>query len=160
MQCQNPKCERGATATCSRCSKAGYCSRECIVADWPRHKKNCVDPHLVHAKKMVTAAIEKKAREIVQQFAGNIMISHAWSDVSSLIEVSFTETAQEFVNIPKGTLFYISQAEACDDEANIHVRVKLRDYTCALQLPRKGTAAKIRAKFPEPPSADWVFVTK
>lgn len=157
MRCQNPKCDRAAVAKCSRCATAGYCSRECIVADWPRHKRNCFDP--AHATKMVVAAIEKRAVAIVQQYAGNIMISHAWTD-GKVIEVSFTETAQEFVSMPMGTMFYISQGECVEDNERIHVRVRLRDYTYATTIPRKGTPAKIRAKFPEPPSTDWVFVTK
>ena len=26
---------------CSKCKKVKYCSRECQIADWKKHKKNC-----------------------------------------------------------------------------------------------------------------------
>ena len=35
-------CGQGpATVHCSRCREAAYCSVECSVADWPRHKQDC-----------------------------------------------------------------------------------------------------------------------
>lgn len=45
--CYNEQCSRGRRVErsklnrCSRCSQAFYCSRECQVADWPRHKTIC-----------------------------------------------------------------------------------------------------------------------
>ena len=46
--CYNEKCkfnfhrvEKSKTMCCSRCRSAHYCSRDCQVADWPRHKKYC-----------------------------------------------------------------------------------------------------------------------
>ena len=44
--CWNPKCagrrvERSKLKDCSRCRNATYCSRECQVADWLRHKSEC-----------------------------------------------------------------------------------------------------------------------
>ena len=46
--CYNPKCsipgrrvERSKIKDCSRCRCATYCSRECQVADWSRHKPAC-----------------------------------------------------------------------------------------------------------------------
>ena len=35
------KVERSKTKYCSRCRNATYCSRECQVADWSRHKPTC-----------------------------------------------------------------------------------------------------------------------
>ena len=35
--------ERDAMLNCTRCRSANYCSRECQVADWPRHKKMLCD---------------------------------------------------------------------------------------------------------------------
>ena len=46
--CYNPQCslpnkrvERSKAKYCSRCRCATYCSRECQVADWSRHKSDC-----------------------------------------------------------------------------------------------------------------------
>ena len=45
--CYNEQCslgrrvERSKVKPCSRCCQAFYCSRECHVADWPRHKTVC-----------------------------------------------------------------------------------------------------------------------
>ena len=46
--CYNPECsipnrelERSKTKCCSRCRDVTYCSRECQVADWSRHKPIC-----------------------------------------------------------------------------------------------------------------------
>ena len=46
--CDNPQCklpkrmtERSNTKYCSRCRCITYCSRECQVADWSRHKTTC-----------------------------------------------------------------------------------------------------------------------
>jgi len=44
--CSNPGCTGGsqrvaAMSKCARCKLAMYCSRECQVADWKRHKKQC-----------------------------------------------------------------------------------------------------------------------
>jgi len=36
-------CDKPTTTRCSRCSGVNYCSRECRRADWPRHKKECID---------------------------------------------------------------------------------------------------------------------
>ena len=40
----DPKCEEcGAIATqrCSRCKMAWYCSRDCQLRNWPKHKQIC-----------------------------------------------------------------------------------------------------------------------
>ena len=47
--CYHDKCkfnrfqrvEKSKTMCCSRCRSAHYCSRDCQVADWPRHKLYC-----------------------------------------------------------------------------------------------------------------------
>lgn len=46
--CMNSRCslpgrrvERSKMKYCTQCCLANYCSRECQVADWPRHKENC-----------------------------------------------------------------------------------------------------------------------
>ncbi|KAK4153416.1 hypothetical protein C8A00DRAFT_15351 [Chaetomidium leptoderma] len=36
-------CEKKAVEFCGKCHCAGYCSRQCQVADWPLHKKVCPD---------------------------------------------------------------------------------------------------------------------
>ena len=40
MNCQQVK-ERALLMVCSRCRIAQYCSRECQVASWPKHKCDC-----------------------------------------------------------------------------------------------------------------------
>eukprot|EP01124_Arcella_intermedia_P017143 TRINITY_DN2385_c0_g1_i1.p1 TRINITY_DN2385_c0_g1~~TRINITY_DN2385_c0_g1_i1.p1 ORF type:complete len:466 (+),score=104.23 TRINITY_DN2385_c0_g1_i1:74-1471(+) len=40
-QCANPKCSKNLDKFCAKCKKIGYCSRECQVSDWPRHKLLC-----------------------------------------------------------------------------------------------------------------------
>jgi len=45
--CINPECpsgqkvDRSKMLCCTGCNQAHYCSRECHVADWPIHKKDC-----------------------------------------------------------------------------------------------------------------------
>jgi hypothetical protein len=43
VQCSIPdkKVERSTAKYCSRCRNVSYCSRECQVADWSRHKPTC-----------------------------------------------------------------------------------------------------------------------
>lgn len=45
-KCENRNCENFEShprqfPTCSRCSWAAYCSRDCQASDWKRHKKEC-----------------------------------------------------------------------------------------------------------------------
>jgi len=44
--------ERVALPVCSRCKIFHYCSRECQVADWPRHKRDCNDFVCAHKQHM------------------------------------------------------------------------------------------------------------
>jgi D-arabinose 1-dehydrogenase-like Zn-dependent alcohol dehydrogenase len=37
--CAGVECQSPPTSQCSRCLRAFYCSKECQVADWRRHKK-------------------------------------------------------------------------------------------------------------------------
>ena len=37
----NEEHERALLSVCSRCMVTQYCSRECQVADWPRHEEDC-----------------------------------------------------------------------------------------------------------------------
>ena len=55
--CYNPQCklpkrmtERSNTKHCSRCRCVTYCSRECQVADWSRHKPACHNDAAMIAK--------------------------------------------------------------------------------------------------------------
>ena len=46
--------ERVSLSVCSRCMIRQFCSRECQVADWPKHKKDCdvyVRAHQQHSSK-------------------------------------------------------------------------------------------------------------
>ena len=36
------KRKKDKLSKCARCHAVTYCSRECQVEDWPRHKENCV----------------------------------------------------------------------------------------------------------------------
>ena len=47
--CSNPNCilpdkkiARGKMMSCTQCRRSSYCSRECQVAHWPKHKQLCV----------------------------------------------------------------------------------------------------------------------
>ena len=39
--CRNKKKTNTRHEKCGKCSKVKYCSRECQIADWPRHKPTC-----------------------------------------------------------------------------------------------------------------------
>jgi hypothetical protein len=39
--CARQECFNPPTSQCSRCLRIFYCSKECQVADWRRHKKSC-----------------------------------------------------------------------------------------------------------------------
>lgn len=39
VKCQ--LCAKPTVSCCNRCKKMWYCSRECQVADWSKHKPNC-----------------------------------------------------------------------------------------------------------------------
>jgi len=59
--CEKEK-ERVALSVCSRCMIMQYCSRECQVADWPTHRKEC--DSYVHAHKQQTQADENAKRNM------------------------------------------------------------------------------------------------
>ena len=63
--CYNPECkiphrkvERSITKYCSRCRCVTYCSRECQVADWSRHKQSSCDTNAA-----IIAQFEAKRQE-------------------------------------------------------------------------------------------------
>ena len=39
--CARPNCLNSPSSRCSKCKCIFYCSKECQVADWRRHKKAC-----------------------------------------------------------------------------------------------------------------------
>ena len=49
--CKEEK-ERASLSVCSRCMVTHYCSRECQVTHWPKHKREC--DHFVNAHKQQT----------------------------------------------------------------------------------------------------------
>jgi hypothetical protein len=40
--CPSPRVERSATLCCARCRRTNYCSKECQIAHWQRHKIDCI----------------------------------------------------------------------------------------------------------------------
>lgn len=40
-ECQNVERQPGQFSTCSRCKWVAYCSKQCQIGDWKRHKKEC-----------------------------------------------------------------------------------------------------------------------
>jgi hypothetical protein len=63
-QCRNPACKlpgkkvaRNAMMYCTLCSLVNYCSRECQVDDWKRHRKEC---HEYNKKKANIEAIKSE----------------------------------------------------------------------------------------------------
>ena len=70
--CYNPKCkfdctgggmERSITKYCSRCRWLTYCSRECQVADWKRHKPDCDKCAAIIAEFEAFKQLKYKVRE-------------------------------------------------------------------------------------------------
>jgi hypothetical protein len=54
--CGHEGCTDTATKKCNRCKLVGYCSRECQVASWKVHKKNCkTKPKMINTKKVEAA---------------------------------------------------------------------------------------------------------
>jgi hypothetical protein len=43
-QCLADGCQNIATKRCSGCNSAKYCSRECQMTHWPKHKQICQNP--------------------------------------------------------------------------------------------------------------------
>ena len=41
FDCRNKETTNTRHKKCGKCSKVKYCSRECQIADWPRHKPTC-----------------------------------------------------------------------------------------------------------------------
>jgi hypothetical protein len=58
-------CINRATHTCSNCLKTHYCSRECQVEDWPKHKKPCNEMAVSTKKKVAEEARINVARKAV-----------------------------------------------------------------------------------------------
>lgn len=152
-------CAKPAPNSCGRCAKANYCSKECAREDWPTHKRTCMNADM--ARNIINKAIVDKANTIAQKFAGNIMIAHAWAQSDGrvpTITITFTETAKEFVDVQAGTMFYIGREFTGANNTVINIKLILRDYTAMITLPIRGDASKIRKKFEEPPTHDWVMV--
>jgi hypothetical protein len=46
-------CGNTASDRCAKCSSVVYCSRQCQVDDWPKHKQVCTDVYCTLAKRIL-----------------------------------------------------------------------------------------------------------
>jgi len=71
-----PKCENPANKACGKCKKEYYCSRQCQLDDWKRHKKVCntvnqklepvdIDPPKTQIKRVVPTNCKSFQEQIV-----------------------------------------------------------------------------------------------
>merc|ERR1712238_301405 len=63
--------------TCARCKEAFYCSRECQVANWKRHKSQCIPK----------TKAEVKSDDVKQEVAKNFVTLHYPEIIMKMVEV-------------------------------------------------------------------------
>lgn len=103
-QCSLPgrKIERSKTNCCSVCRQAIYCSRQCQVADWPRHKVICKMNAAVMCGGGNIATMKKIQKEALMKEAGIKVptTSHSpqESDLNNPIPATESEIAEQAMN--------------------------------------------------------------
>ena len=71
-----PGCGRVATKQCTRCKKQKYCSRECQMSHWPKHKKICKKVPVAAA----AAASPKQGETATTKYTGRTVVVDLTSD--------------------------------------------------------------------------------
>ena len=77
-KCGNICCKKDGIMICSRCKIIKYCSKECQVADWKRHKTECFK----------IPKIKKASIQTISNDATNTIIT--FLDISELLHFIIT----------------------------------------------------------------------
>jgi len=100
-QCENADCDKVESqprqfSTCTRCKWASYCSKECQVGDWKRHKKECKSGEAAKKAQEEETQNKKKSCLMVGQSQQVLMIVsylHHFAATSEELKRTRTEDA-------------------------------------------------------------------
>ncbi|GFH48325.1 hypothetical protein CTEN210_04801 [Chaetoceros tenuissimus] len=131
-------------SVCSKCKSAYYCSRECQVKDWPKHKRMC--KHYCEVTKSMERSLDSREKDIhnlFQTWLSKTMTTNFFSNVvylafkkkdieqqpprkAVLVEVEFDYNAQTFVaaEVPRAVAI-----DDLDQESKESVKRILKERT-------------------------------
>ena len=133
-------------SVCSKCNSAYYCSRECQVEDWPKHKRMC--KHYCEASKRLETSFGSRGMEIhnlFQTWLAKVMTTACYYDAlylalkkkdmeqqpplkAAFMEVEFNYNAQTFIVTEEPRTVAIDDLSQ-EEKENIRKTLKERTVT-------------------------------
>ena len=163
-KCQ--KCKKpNAQSTCGKCNRVYYCGRECQLAEWSQHKRNCYS--LEQQQHMRSAATDSLFASITKKIAGNVIILNAWYRESrGYIEVQISESLDELLLSSPGSHFlhlkYVvedsSIYDAHSEPDKCIVVYKLNDLTRESVVAIRLSSSQVKEKQKQP-TQEWSIMT-
>ncbi len=139
--CQCYVCGAGTNSRCSKCMIVLYCTRQCQLNDWPRHKIECA--LTVRQRKFIECAH--------QRVAGNILIMIAHRLGTCKITARIDETIEEFIKDSSLHFAHLSAAPHTD----YVVTYSLQNFTYSIRIdPGTIDLEALKKRYPDP-GADW-----
>ena len=128
MNCKAKETEGGPElSVCTACRDAYYCSRECQISDWPRHKANC---------KGKAVKLAKPSRNSRETRGSNVLCNAEYTVVGG----AYTKPR----DVTIGKRFWIKIQEA-GANSPLLIYDQSRDFTVSLQ-PGTSGFSELRAK--------------
>ena len=132
--CDN--CNKSAAAKCSRCGLARYCSKECQVSHWPKHRLECTD--VQHMRAFL------RLRDLIK---GNLLLMAAYHlPTGGEVVIRIDERVIDFFSNSSIHMAHLSIGEELPGQ----YKAVFRFSDMKITLPLEDPPAKIKEKYPAP----------